>query len=169
MLILLGVFWILRDWVWHPCFRTFTFLEAKAQMRTAQTHQPMKSINSALVSEERLILKGATADSKGSVGFCIQQRWSGRSRCTLGFLQPVDTDTPPSSSTAMSEDGSRFHSQLSLIPVSGDVTVSVFGSQLYVFGGKNEEQDFNDLKVMKLISPSERQPGTFRYGTVEMV
>lgn len=69
----------------------------------------------------------------------------------------------------MSEDGSRFHSQLSLIPVSGDVTVSVFGSQLYVFGGKNEEQDFNDLKVMKLISPSERQPGTFRYGTVEMV
>lgn len=31
--------------------------------------------------------------------------------------------------------------------------------QLYVFGGKNEEQDFNDLKVMKLINPSERQPG----------
>lgn len=32
--------------------------------------------------------------------------------------------------------------------------------QLYVFGGKNEEQNFNDLKVMKLINPSERQPGT---------
>ncbi|TMS08818.1 hypothetical protein E3U43_006301 [Larimichthys crocea] len=29
---------------------------------------------------------------------------------------------------------------------------------LFVFGGKNEEQDFNDLKVMKLINPSERQP-----------
>lgn len=34
------------------------------------------------------------------------------------------------------------------------------GPQLYVFGGKNEEQDLNDLKVMKLINPSERQPGT---------
>lgn len=32
--------------------------------------------------------------------------------------------------------------------------------QLFVFGGKNEEQEFNDLKVMKLINPSERQPGT---------
>lgn len=31
--------------------------------------------------------------------------------------------------------------------------------QLYVFGGKNEEEEFNDLKVMKLINPSERQPG----------
>ncbi|CDQ81870.1 unnamed protein product [Oncorhynchus mykiss] len=29
---------------------------------------------------------------------------------------------------------------------------------IYVFGGKNEEQEFNDLKVMKLINPSERQP-----------
>lgn len=29
-----------------------------------------------------------------------------------------------------------------------------------MFGGKNEEQQFNDLKVMKLINPSERQPGT---------
>lgn len=38
--------------------------------------------------------------------------------------------------------------------------MSVSVSQLYVFGGKNEEQDFNDLKVMKLINPSERQPGT---------
>ncbi|XP_024124302.1 rab9 effector protein with kelch motifs isoform X1 [Oryzias melastigma] len=34
----------------------------------------------------------------------------------------------------------------------------ILHSHLYVFGGKNEEQDFNDLKVMKLISPSERQP-----------
>lgn len=31
--------------------------------------------------------------------------------------------------------------------------------QLFVFGGRNEEQEFNDLKVMKLINPSERQPG----------
>ena len=30
---------------------------------------------------------------------------------------------------------------------------------MYIFGGKNEEQEFNDLKVMKLINPSERQPG----------
>ncbi len=30
---------------------------------------------------------------------------------------------------------------------------------MFVFGGKNEEQEFNDLKVMKLINPSERQPG----------
>ncbi|XP_031414569.1 uncharacterized protein zmp:0000001301 isoform X2 [Clupea harengus] len=29
---------------------------------------------------------------------------------------------------------------------------------MYVFGGKNEEHEFNDLKVMKLINPSERQP-----------
>lgn len=38
------------------------------------------------------------------------------------------------------------------------------GSQLYVFGGKNEEQDFNDLKVMKLINPSERKPGILLSG-----
>ncbi|XP_051972833.1 host cell factor 1 isoform X1 [Xyrauchen texanus] len=31
-------------------------------------------------------------------------------------------------------------------------------SHLYVFGGKNEEQELNDLKIMKLINPSERQP-----------
>nr|XP_057915674.1 uncharacterized protein zmp:0000001301 [Doryrhamphus excisus] len=31
-------------------------------------------------------------------------------------------------------------------------------SHLYIFGGKNEGQEFNDLKVMKLINPSERQP-----------
>lgn len=30
---------------------------------------------------------------------------------------------------------------------------------MYVFGGKNEEQEFGDLQVMKLINPSERQPG----------
>lgn len=34
--------------------------------------------------------------------------------------------------------------------------------QLYVFGGKNEEQELNDLKIMKLINPSERQPGKYR-------
>uniref|UniRef100_A0A3B5RAT9 Rab9 effector protein with kelch motifs n=1 Tax=Xiphophorus maculatus TaxID=8083 RepID=A0A3B5RAT9_XIPMA len=34
----------------------------------------------------------------------------------------------------------------------------ILHSHLYVFGGKNEEQDLNDLKVMKLINPSERQP-----------
>ncbi|XP_037547873.1 rab9 effector protein with kelch motifs [Nematolebias whitei] len=34
----------------------------------------------------------------------------------------------------------------------------ILHSHLYVFGGKNEEHDFNDLKVMKLINPSERQP-----------
>ncbi|KAM8827678.1 uncharacterized protein AB9W97_004026 isoform 2-T2 [Spinachia spinachia] len=34
----------------------------------------------------------------------------------------------------------------------------ILHSHLYVFGGKNEEQGFNDLKVMKLINPSERQP-----------
>ncbi|XP_045922425.1 rab9 effector protein with kelch motifs [Micropterus dolomieu] len=34
----------------------------------------------------------------------------------------------------------------------------ILHSHLYVFGGKNEEQEFNDLKVMKLINPSERQP-----------
>lgn len=30
---------------------------------------------------------------------------------------------------------------------------------MYVFGGRNEEQEFNDLKIMRLINPSERQPG----------
>ncbi|XP_054600643.2 rab9 effector protein with kelch motifs [Nothobranchius furzeri] len=34
----------------------------------------------------------------------------------------------------------------------------ILHSHLYVFGGRNEEQDFGDLKVMKLINPSERQP-----------
>ncbi|XP_041825479.1 rab9 effector protein with kelch motifs isoform X3 [Melanotaenia boesemani] len=34
----------------------------------------------------------------------------------------------------------------------------ILHSHLYVFGGQNDEQDFNDLKVMKLINPSERQP-----------
>ncbi|XP_030622920.1 acyl-CoA-binding domain-containing protein 6 [Chanos chanos] len=34
----------------------------------------------------------------------------------------------------------------------------ILHSHLYVFGGKNEEQDFSDLKIMKLINPSERQP-----------
>ncbi|XP_070707247.1 rab9 effector protein with kelch motifs [Pempheris klunzingeri] len=37
-------------------------------------------------------------------------------------------------------------------------TAFVLHSHLYIFGGKNEEQEFNDLKVMKLINPSERQP-----------
>ncbi|XP_062870823.1 rab9 effector protein with kelch motifs [Trichomycterus rosablanca] len=37
-------------------------------------------------------------------------------------------------------------------------SVFIIHSHLYVFGGKNEEQDFNDLKIMKLINPSERQP-----------
>ncbi|XP_025765241.1 rab9 effector protein with kelch motifs [Oreochromis niloticus] len=37
-------------------------------------------------------------------------------------------------------------------------TTFILHSHLYVFGGKNEEQNFNDLKVMKLINPSERQP-----------
>lgn len=30
---------------------------------------------------------------------------------------------------------------------------------MYVFGGRNEEQEFSDLKIMRLINPSERQPG----------
>ncbi|KAM9820177.1 uncharacterized protein ACB057_000773 [Neosynchiropus ocellatus] len=34
----------------------------------------------------------------------------------------------------------------------------ILRSHLYIFGGQNEEQEFNDLKVMKLINPSERQP-----------
>ncbi|ROL54997.1 Rab9 effector protein with kelch motifs [Anabarilius grahami] len=37
-------------------------------------------------------------------------------------------------------------------------TAFIVHSHLYVFGGKNEEQEFNDLKIMKLINPSERQP-----------
>uniref|UniRef100_UPI003AAF859A uncharacterized protein n=1 Tax=Centroberyx gerrardi TaxID=166262 RepID=UPI003AAF859A len=37
-------------------------------------------------------------------------------------------------------------------------TAFILHSHLYIFGGKNEEQEFNDLKVMKLINPSERQP-----------
>lgn len=45
--------------------------------------------------------------------------------------------------------------------MSYNIKYILFGCQLYVFGGKNEEQEFNDLKVMKLINPSERQPGTF--------
>ncbi|XP_047660426.1 acyl-CoA-binding domain-containing protein 6 [Tachysurus fulvidraco] len=34
----------------------------------------------------------------------------------------------------------------------------IIHSHMYVFGGRNEEQEFNDLKIMKLINPSERQP-----------
>ncbi|XP_028660676.1 rab9 effector protein with kelch motifs [Erpetoichthys calabaricus] len=34
----------------------------------------------------------------------------------------------------------------------------ILHSHMYIFGGVNEEQEFNDLKVMKLINPSERQP-----------
>ncbi|CAL8318130.1 unnamed protein product [Lota lota] len=37
-------------------------------------------------------------------------------------------------------------------------TAFILHSHLYIFGGKNEEEEFNDLKVMKLINPSERQP-----------
>nr|XP_046232087.1 acyl-CoA-binding domain-containing protein 6 isoform X2 [Scatophagus argus] len=37
-------------------------------------------------------------------------------------------------------------------------TAFILHSHLFVFGGKNEEQEFNDLKAMKLINPSERQP-----------
>ncbi|XP_055081671.1 uncharacterized protein zmp:0000001301 [Periophthalmus magnuspinnatus] len=37
-------------------------------------------------------------------------------------------------------------------------TAFVLHSHLYVFGGRDKDQDFNDLKVMKLINPSERQP-----------
>ncbi|XP_018592264.2 acyl-CoA-binding domain-containing protein 6 [Scleropages formosus] len=39
-----------------------------------------------------------------------------------------------------------------------DHTAFIIHSHMYVFGGRNEEQEFNDLKVMKLINPSERQP-----------
>ncbi|XP_072515267.1 uncharacterized protein [Salminus brasiliensis] len=34
----------------------------------------------------------------------------------------------------------------------------ILHSHMYVFGGKNDEQELNDLKIMKLINPSERQP-----------
>uniref|UniRef100_H3AJA2 Zmp:0000001301 n=1 Tax=Latimeria chalumnae TaxID=7897 RepID=H3AJA2_LATCH len=34
----------------------------------------------------------------------------------------------------------------------------ILHSHLYVFGGVNEEQEFNDILVMKLINPSDRQP-----------
>ncbi|XP_059500993.1 uncharacterized protein zmp:0000001301 [Stegostoma tigrinum] len=34
----------------------------------------------------------------------------------------------------------------------------VLHSHLYIFGGVNEEQEFNDIKAMKLINPSDRQP-----------
>ncbi|XP_046717518.1 host cell factor 2 isoform X2 [Silurus meridionalis] len=34
----------------------------------------------------------------------------------------------------------------------------IIHSHMYVFGGKNEVQEFNDLKIMRLINPSERQP-----------
>ncbi|XP_029985308.1 tip elongation aberrant protein 1-like [Sphaeramia orbicularis] len=37
-------------------------------------------------------------------------------------------------------------------------TAFILHSHLYVFGGKNEVQEFDDLKAMKLIKPSERQP-----------
>ncbi|XP_066567722.1 uncharacterized protein LOC136755167 [Amia ocellicauda] len=37
-------------------------------------------------------------------------------------------------------------------------TAFILHGHMYVFGGTNEEQEFNDLKVMKLINPSERQP-----------
>lgn len=69
-----------------------------------------------------------------------------------------------------------FHSQVSL-PQNKYVSYLYFHSlwdihflrvcffvlQLFVFGGKNEEQEFNDLKVMKLINPSERQPGILSF------
>ncbi|XP_068190075.1 rab9 effector protein with kelch motifs [Antennarius striatus] len=37
-------------------------------------------------------------------------------------------------------------------------TTFILHSHLFVFGGTNEEQEFNDLRVMKIINPSERQP-----------
>ncbi|XP_072310375.1 uncharacterized protein [Eucyclogobius newberryi] len=37
-------------------------------------------------------------------------------------------------------------------------TAFVLHSHLYVFGGRDQDQDFNELKIMKLINPSERQP-----------
>ncbi|KAJ8339366.1 hypothetical protein SKAU_G00361520 [Synaphobranchus kaupii] len=37
-------------------------------------------------------------------------------------------------------------------------TAFIIHSHLYLFGGKNEVTEFNDIKIMKLINPSERQP-----------
>ncbi|KAE8633334.1 hypothetical protein XENTR_v10001847 [Xenopus tropicalis] len=37
-------------------------------------------------------------------------------------------------------------------------TAFVLHSHLFVFGGKNEDNDFNDVMGMKLINPSDRQP-----------
>ncbi|KAM4706742.1 uncharacterized protein O3C94_000288 [Discoglossus pictus] len=37
-------------------------------------------------------------------------------------------------------------------------TAFILHSQLFVFGGRNEEEDFNDVMGMKLINPSDRQP-----------
>ncbi|KAJ8399990.1 hypothetical protein AAFF_G00400290 [Aldrovandia affinis] len=37
-------------------------------------------------------------------------------------------------------------------------TAFIIHSHLHVFGGKNEDRELNDLKIMKLINPSERQP-----------
>ncbi|XP_043569633.1 acyl-CoA-binding domain-containing protein 4 isoform X1 [Chiloscyllium plagiosum] len=37
-------------------------------------------------------------------------------------------------------------------------TAFLLHSHLYIFGGVNEEQEFNDIKAMKLINPSDRQP-----------
>ncbi|XP_067838423.1 rab9 effector protein with kelch motifs [Heptranchias perlo] len=34
----------------------------------------------------------------------------------------------------------------------------ILHSHLYIFGGVNEKQEFNDIKAMKLINPSDRQP-----------
>ncbi|XP_022536602.2 uncharacterized protein zmp:0000001301 isoform X2 [Astyanax mexicanus] len=46
------------------------------------------------------------------------------------------------------------------IPPTGRFSHAAFilHSHIYIFGGKNEEQEFGDLKIMKLINPSERQP-----------
>lgn len=37
-------------------------------------------------------------------------------------------------------------------------TSFVLQSHLYIFGGRNKENDFNDVMAMRLINPSERQP-----------
>ncbi|KAJ8261222.1 hypothetical protein COCON_G00169450 [Conger conger] len=37
-------------------------------------------------------------------------------------------------------------------------TALIIHSHLYVFGGKNDVTEFNDIKIMKIINPSERQP-----------
>ncbi|XP_075067224.1 uncharacterized protein LOC142156541 isoform X2 [Mixophyes fleayi] len=37
-------------------------------------------------------------------------------------------------------------------------TAFVLQSHLFVFGGRNEENDFNDVMAMRLINPSDRQP-----------